>query len=86
MYKMPDGVQFRECNRQLKQAVLNDKSLAKKFSSKQLRQIMEGQKPEGYTWHHNEEEGIMDLVDSIKHMHTPHVGGRAIWGGGSSYR
>ncbi|MBR6200372.1 MAG: HNH endonuclease [Spirochaetales bacterium] len=86
MYKMPDSVHFRECNRQLKQAVLNDKSLAKNFSSKQLRQIIEGQKPEGYTWHHSEEEGILDLVDSIKHIQTPHVGGRSIWGGGSSYR
>jgi hypothetical protein len=86
LYKDTDKAQFEECNKQLKEAVKNDPELAKQFTPKQLDQIENGLKPTGYTWHHNEEKGKMQLVDTQTHQTTAHLGGRAIWGGGGKYR
>ncbi len=36
--------------------------------------------PEGYTWHHNQEPGVMQLVDRGVHAATGHTGGFSIWG------
>ncbi|WP_081350571.1 HNH endonuclease [Ruminococcus albus] len=37
----------------------------------------------GYTWHHDEE---FELVDSELHDLSRYIGGRKIWGGGTSAR
>ena len=81
-----DKEQFDECNRQLKEAVDNDPDLASQFTPEQLEQIHNGDTPDGYTWHHNEEKGKMQLVDADTHAQTGHTGGRAIWGGGTDNR
>lgn len=86
MLQASDAEQFGECNKQLKEAVDNDPELAKKFTPDQLEQIKNGDTPDGYIWHHNEEKGKMQLVDSETHAHTGHTGGRSIWGGGSEFR
>jgi RHS repeat-associated protein len=36
--------------------------------------------PTGYTWHHNQELGVMQLVERNVHAATGHTGGFAIWG------
>ena len=81
-----DREQFDECNKQLKEAVENDPELAAKFTPEQLEQIMNGETPDGYTWHHNEEKGKMQLVDADTHAQTGHTGGKTIWGGGNGNR
>jgi hypothetical protein len=86
MYKDTDAQQEKECNRKLKEAVKNDPELAKQFTPEQLEQIENGETPDGYTWHHNEETGKMQLVDTEIHSKTGHTGGRAIWGGGKENR
>ena len=86
LLKASDKAQFSECNKQLKEAVSKDPEFAKKFSDEQLEQINNGDTPDGYTWHHNEEKGKMQLVDSKTHADTRHTGGKAIWGGGSEFR
>ena len=82
MLKASDSVQFRYCNEQLKKAINEDPSLKDKFNSTQLDQISKGLNPRGWTWHHNEDTGKMELVKTDTHARTPHVGGKAIWGGG----
>ena len=48
--------------------------------------------PTGFTWHHSEEPGVLQLVDRIDHnqnhriYHPSGVGGRNIWGGGKAGR
>lgn len=42
--------------------------------------------PEGYTWHHHEDPGRLQLVDQELHAQSAHIGGRVIWGGGAEYR
>lgn len=86
LYKASDKEQFKECNKQLKEAVEKDPELAKKFTPEQLEQIKNGDTPDGYTWHHNEERGKMQLVDSDIHAKTGHTGGKTIWGGGNENR
>lgn len=52
------------------------------FTTEQLDDIANGILPEGYTWHHNEKEGLMQLVDSATHAATSHTGGMSLWGSG----
>lgn len=86
LYQGTDKEQFSESNRQLKEKVENDPKFAKKFTPEQLEQIKNGDTPDGYTWHHNEETGKMQLVDSDVHAKTGHTGGKTIWGGGKENR
>ncbi|MGL5125913.1 MAG: HNH endonuclease [Fusobacteriaceae bacterium] len=81
-----DSKQFKYCNDQLKEKVANDPELRKKFTEEQLEQIEDNETPDGYTWHHSEEKGKMELVDSETHSKTGHTGGKVIWGGGSENR
>lgn len=60
--------------------------LKNKFTVEQLEDIELGDIPDGFTWHHNEEVGKMQLVDTVTHNKTGHTGGRNIWGGGSDAR
>lgn len=86
LYEAPDRIQFSECNRQLKENVAKDPELRSRFTPDQLADIEDGITPEGYTWHHNEDIGRMQLVDSEIHEQTRHTGGRYIWGGGLQNR
>ena len=85
-YKANDYQHFKYCNEQLSQAYENGSLNIEQFTDRQLEQIRNGDKPEGYTWHHHEEPGRMQLVDSEIHAMTPHTGGRSLWGGGSEAR
>lgn len=86
MEQAPDRTQFAECNKQLAERVAKDPELRAQFTENQLADIEDGYTPEGYTWHHNEEKGKMQLVDSDIHSQTRHTGGRNIWGGGTENR
>jgi len=79
MYNESDFTQFRECNNQLAEQVENDPDLANKFNSNQLEQIKNFDNPDGYTWHHHQQPGRMQLVDTKIHALTGHTGGQAIW-------
>ena len=64
----------------------SDLSDDEEFTPEELADIEDGYTPEGYTWHHNEEIGKMQLVDTDIHSQTRHTGGRNIWGGGTENR
>lgn len=80
-----DKAQEKYCNEKLKVG-LENQDLNKKFTTEQIEQIKNGRTPEGYTWHHHQEKGKMQLVDSEIHAKTGHTGGRVIWGGGTEKR
>lgn len=86
LYEASDKRQFSECNQQLAESIEKDPEAGDRFSPEQLEQIKAGDTPDGYTWHHNEEPGKMQLVDFDVHAGTGHTGGRAIWGGGTEFR
>lgn len=86
LYIASDGKQFAECNRQLLEKINKNKQIAQLFNPMQLEQIRNMDTPDGYTWHHNETEGRMQLVDALQHKQAGHVGGKCIWGGGAINR
>ena len=71
---------------QLEKELARNPELESKFSDDQISQIMSGETPDGYTWHHDTYVGQMQLVDTKIHQLTGHTGGRSIWGGGTSNR
>lgn len=85
-YLESDAKQFKIANSQLKEGIETNDSLKKEFTEDQLEQIKEGDTPDGYVWHHSEEPGTLQLVDTTTHAQTGHTGGRSIWGGGSDNR
>ncbi|HEJ9629004.1 TPA: HNH endonuclease [Proteus mirabilis] len=81
-----DSAQADYANQALKEKVDNDPEFAQQFSDEQLEQIENGETPDGYTWHHSEEPGQMQLVSTEEHQNNRHTGGKAIWGGGRENR
>ena len=88
MYLESDANQFNVANDTLYQAIQENPSLSSDLGLSQadVQALENGETPEGYTWHHNEEPGVLQLVDEETHAQTGHTGGREIWGGGSDYR
>ncbi len=81
-----DSVQFRNCNKQMYQAIQQDPSIGNRFTKDQLDQLAHSKTPDGYTWHHDAEVGRMQLISTKMHDDTGHTGGRALWGGGEKGR
>ncbi|WP_140329359.1 HNH endonuclease, partial [Vibrio parahaemolyticus] len=86
LIKAKDTAQAEYANEALKEKVENDPEFAKQFSDEQLEQIENGETPDGYTWHHSEEYGEMQLISTEDHQNNRHTGGKAIWGGGKENR
>lgn len=85
--KATDKEQFKEATKQLAEEIKKNPELKKQFNERQLEQIMNGEeKISGYTWHHNEELGKMELVKTEEHQKSSHTGGQSIWGGGQENR
>ncbi|MBN1206993.1 MAG: HNH endonuclease [Myxococcaceae bacterium] len=57
---------------------------ALKLSQTQVDELLFARNaPKGYTWHHHQDVGRMQLIKSDAHeLSLPHTGGMAIWGGG----
>lgn len=74
--------QMREATRQLRDMIAADPSLATRFDANQLAAINSGlaQIP-GYTWHHHQDVGRMQLVPRDVHDAVKHIGGTAMWRG-----
>ncbi|QBK26944.1 HNH endonuclease [Ureibacillus thermophilus] len=87
-YLESDDVHFSIANYTLYQAILDNPSLANDLhlSQSDIEMFANGETPDGYVWHHNEEPGVLQLVDEDIHNHTAHTGGRFLWGGGSENR
>lgn len=83
LYLARDPPQMMHATKQLQAAIAKDPSLKKQFSPTQLLDIESGAKKiRGYTWHHHQDPGKLQLVDEAIHGSTkPHTGGKKIWGG-----
>lgn len=87
-YLASDHVQFKTANRMLYADILYDPSIADELelTNQETEDLIKGLTPEGYTWHHNEDSGSLQLVSETIHSKTAHTGGRELWGGGELYR
>ena len=66
--------------KEMAETKLGKKQLKKMFRRKGLKDIKKGIIPNGFVWHHNEEEGLMQLVKETDHVKVRHTGGMSIWG------
>ncbi len=81
LYRATESEQFRYLNAQLQEAIEKDVWLYERFTEQQIKVIKNGRNPAGFTWHHNESCGVMQLVETAKHAATGHTGGDSIWCG-----
>jgi len=86
LYQETDRGQFKACNEDLKKQTEDNPELKSKFDEEQLAQIENGRTPSGYTWHHHQQDGKMQLVPTDIHDKSAHTGGKALWGGGQENR
>lgn len=76
------NAQEKRCNEELCRDVTENPDEYKDiFTDKQLDQIRAHETPEGYTWHHHQDVGRMQLVDARVHSANRHDGGFVLWGG-----
>ncbi|WP_174729253.1 HNH endonuclease [Mesobacillus harenae] len=88
MYLQSDHTHFSYANVELYEAIHNNPSAAAELglTNQDVQGLSEGTTPSGYTWHHHEEVGVLQLVEQETHHNTGHTGGRELWGGGAEYR
>jgi hypothetical protein len=77
---------MKACNEKLFRAIEQDPALAKDLgvSTETVKGLPHSSTPPlGYTWHHHQDVGRMQLVTLSEHkLAISHTGGMAIWGGG----
>ena len=86
-YLKSDEQQFKFASRRLWDKIKNNEKAKSKFTKNQLEALKNGEERiPGLTWHHHQQQGKMQLVESNVHRGTGHTGGRDIWGGGKEFR
>lgn len=88
LYTASNDAQFNYANHALYGEIQQNPSLAKELglSEGEIADLANGETPDGYTWHHHEEPGKLQLVDREVHAQTGHTGGQHLWAGGSENR
>ncbi len=81
-YESSSYTHLKLSNDQLYEAIQISPELKAQFTDIQLEQIYDGETPDGYTWHHHEQPGKMQLMDTVIHAQSGHTGGMSLWGGG----
>lgn len=72
---------FNTANKKLYNAISSSSRLRNKFTKQDIKKFSQGETPNKYTWHHHQDAGVLELVDSDIHSKTSHIGGYSIWGG-----
>lgn len=78
--KLSNTQQFKRCNEVLLIQIQTNPTIRSRFTAAQIKQIEKLETPTGMTWHHHENRGVMQLVDTYIHSKTGHTGGKSIWG------
>ena len=79
MWESGDKENFKYSTEQLRDYLETHPELKSKFTEQQLEQIMNGEPYiKGYTWHHSEIPGKMQLVETKVHVQSGHTGGNLI--------
>lgn len=79
-WKKDRDVHFYQANKILYERLRKSATLKRKFNRRQISELKERQTPSGFTWHHHQERGRLDLVETKIHSKVPHKGGFSIWG------
>ena len=79
-WKKDRDAHFYRASKLLYQKIQKSSRLAKKFSRRDIAEFKNGECPSKYTWHHHQDKGVLQLVDSDIHSKVRHNGGFSIWG------
>jgi hypothetical protein len=77
-YYIVDGVDGGDvAHAELYDAIQSDPQLATEMglTEQDIQALANGDTQEGFTWHHSEEPGVLQLVDENIHANTGHDGG-----------
>lgn len=74
---------FSRAGKDMYEKMLKDPDLMSKFTDIEIEKFKAGLVPDKWTWHHNQEDGIMQLVLKAEHEVASHTGGFSIWGPGN---
>lgn len=80
LYKRSRETHFRYANKKMYERICKDKFYATKFTKSQKLALKNGETPDGFTWHHHQNRGLMQLVKTGIHSKVNHKGGYSIWG------
>ena len=83
-YLASDSTQFSMANQLLFEAIQQNPGFETQLdlTTSEVENLQFGMTPTHYTWHHDAEPGVLQLVNRDDHAATGHTGGRAFWGGG----
>ncbi|WP_052948087.1 HNH endonuclease [Aneurinibacillus tyrosinisolvens] len=83
-YKKSRQIHDKRCNEKLLQDLKANPHLKDEIglTDEEIEDLEFSGELENYTWHHHQEPGKMQLVDSNIHSKTGHTGGYKIWGKG----
>jgi RHS repeat-associated protein len=71
---------MRASTRALREAIARGEADVSRFSGQQLAAIQRGSRNiPGYTWHHHQDLGRMQLIPTPVHRQVGHVGGMEMW-------
>lgn len=88
--KNPEKVKalLRELNRGQEYTYKGKVLKGEDMLEKQLKDIIDPKQNKifGFIWHHNENDGVMELVSQNVHNSVKHIGGKQNWGGGVHHR
>ena len=79
-WKKDRDAHFYRASKILYQRIQKSSRTASKFSRRDISSFKQGNCPSKYTWHHHQDKGVLQLVDSDIHSKVRHNGGFAIWG------
>ncbi|CAM4193729.1 hypothetical protein BAMA_23980 [Bacillus manliponensis] len=79
-FKKSRSTHDRICSKALYEQIIKDPKLASNFTEEEIELFKHGEVPDRFTWHHHQDTGRMQLVDSYLHEKTGHTGGYRIWG------
>ena len=88
--KNPEKVKttLRELNKGKEYAFDGKVLRGEEMLEKQIADIVDSKKNRvfGFIWHHNEKDGVMELVSEKVHNNVKHIGGQTTWAGGVHHR
>lgn len=71
---------MRAATRDLRTQILEGRVSATNLTDQQLKAIKQGKAEiPGFTWHHHQDRGKMQLIPYEVHKDTGHVGGMNVW-------
>ena len=82
-WKKDREAHFYRASRMVYERAQKNSIFRRKFTKKEITDFKNGNVPSRYTWHHHQDRGVLQLVETKIHSNVKHVGGFSIWGKGN---